>query len=691
MTLPDLINQTRQGSLSERQKAFAEVIRRFQDLAYACAYSLLGDAHLAQDAAQETFITAWQELPGLRDPAAFPAWLRRIVATRCERIRRDRREESLPLERAEGLADPAVDPHSHAEEAEIRRAVRSAIARLPAPERMVITLFYVNRFSQREIGQFLEAPITTIQKRLYTGRQRLKRLLAPFAERSLSMVQKDVQEHRPSRDERFALGVQLFNAVGMGEPERVQELLRRDPTLVSERKAGQWGDRTPLHVAASAGHTEIARLLLDSGADVNARDQGDNATPLHWAAGEGHLETAKLLVERGAILDATDDMHERGPLGWALVFHERRREMADYLMGAGAQVDIFAALALEDAERVRALVAADAAQLERRMSVCEDYQTPLHFAIGKDQAEMARLLLDLGADLNSATPSGVTPLCRAVEGKKDALRHLLLERGAEIDLLTAIALGRMARVEELLSAGPERSVSSAALRFAAGYGRAELVPRLIRLGADVNSRGSLDWMRRVTPLITAAFRNQTSPATALLEAGADARLKDEYPGATALHYAAWEGNLELIDLLLEAGADIAVRDDMYDADPLGWAIENRKMKAVNHLLDHGAPIDFPRMARIERLDLLRMQYEADPSVLNVSCGYGTALHEAVVHGFTEIVRFLLECGADTQLPNRHGDSALALVRKAQKGLTNPSKLPSHPEIEALLLEHGAGE
>jgi ankyrin repeat protein len=130
---------------------------------------------------------------------------------------------------------------------------------------------------------------------------------------------------------------------------------------------------------------------------------------------------------------------------------------------------------------------------------------------------------------------------------------------------------------------------------------------------------------------------------------------------------------------------------MYDADPLGWAIENRKMETVSHLLERGAPIDFPRVARIERLDLLRSQYEADPSVLNVSCGYGTALHEAVVHGFTEIVCFLLEHGADTQLPNRHGDSALTLVRKAQKGLSNPGNLPSHPAIEALLLEHGARE
>jgi ankyrin repeat protein len=500
-----------------------------------------------------------------------------------------------------------------------------------------------------------------------------------------------VQENRPSRDERFALGVQLFNAIGMGELERVRELLRRDPTLVSDRKPGQWGDRMPLHVAASAGHTEIARLLLDSGADVNARDQGDNATPLHWAAGEGHLETAKLLVERGANLNATDDMHERGPLGWALVFHEQHRDVADYLIGVGAVADIFATLALEDAVRVRAIIVADPTQLERPMSLCEDYQTPLHFAVGKGQAEMARLLLDLGADLNAPTPSGVTPLCRAVEGKQDALRDLLLQRGADVDLLTAIALGRMDRVEALISVGEGTPTFDAALRFAAGYGRAELVPRLIELGADVNSRGSLDWMRRVTPLISACYRNQTAAAAALLAAGADPRLKDEYPGATALHYAAWEGNRELIDLLLEAGAEIAVKDAMYDADPLGWAIENRKMETVNHLLARGAPIDFPRAARIERLDLLRSQYEADPSVLNMSVGYGTALHEAIVHGFTEIVRFLLEQGADTQVPNRDGDSALTLVQKAQKGLTKPSNLPSHSEIEALLLQHGARE
>ena len=71
--------------------------------------------------------------------------------------------------------------------------------------------------------------------------------------------------------------------------------------------------------------------------------------------------------------------------------------------------------------------------------------------------------------------------------------------------------------------------------------------------------------------------------------------------------------------------------------------------------------------------------------------YGTALHEAAIHGHREIVDLLLERGADLNLPNVHGDTVLTVVRKAQQGLVHPSNLPAHPEIEQLLVSRGARE
>jgi len=60
-------------------------------MAFACAYALVGDAYLAEDIAQEAFITAWQKLSQLREIEAFPGWFKRIVLTHCNRLLRGKR------------------------------------------------------------------------------------------------------------------------------------------------------------------------------------------------------------------------------------------------------------------------------------------------------------------------------------------------------------------------------------------------------------------------------------------------------------------------------------------------------------------------------------------------------------------------------------------------------------------------
>jgi GNAT superfamily N-acetyltransferase len=97
----------------------------------------------------------------------------------------------------ENLASTASDPHVTAERLELVERVLAEIKALPEHERMVTTLFYVNEYSQREIGAFLELPVSTIGKRLFSARQRLK-------ERMLEMFKDDLRDRRPSRNNVFA-------------------------------------------------------------------------------------------------------------------------------------------------------------------------------------------------------------------------------------------------------------------------------------------------------------------------------------------------------------------------------------------------------------------------------------------------------------------------------------------------------
>ncbi len=67
-----------------------------------------------------------------------------------------------------------------------------------------------------------------------------------------------------------------------------------------------WGSKTPLHEAAHNGRVKIAHMLIDAGANVNVQD-GDGETPLHWAAGNGRVEIARMLIDAGSRKDIRDE------------------------------------------------------------------------------------------------------------------------------------------------------------------------------------------------------------------------------------------------------------------------------------------------------------------------------------------------------------------------------------------------
>ncbi|MGH7541597.1 MAG: ankyrin repeat domain-containing protein, partial [Gemmatimonadota bacterium] len=128
---------------------------------------------------------------------------------------------------------------------------------------------------------------------------------------------------------------QFFAACAAGDIGALRELLDRDPGLARERRDGTTG----LHLAAP--HPDAVRLLLEHGADPNARDEGDNALPLHFAAGGGPIESVRALLDAGSDVHGFGDVHRLDVIGWATCFAETRRDVVDLLVERGARHHVF--------------------------------------------------------------------------------------------------------------------------------------------------------------------------------------------------------------------------------------------------------------------------------------------------------------------------------------------------------------
>lgn len=169
--------QTAEGK--QREEAFGELIAQFQTVAHSWAYNALGDAHLAQDVVQDSFLTAYQKIDQLRDPAAFPGWLKRIVLTYCNRVTRRQAPSLMPLEDED--APLQADPAASAEDRDRKEQVNRAVRALPDHEREVTELFYITGYSQQEIADQLALPLTTVKKRLQYAREHLRETMPPMS------------------------------------------------------------------------------------------------------------------------------------------------------------------------------------------------------------------------------------------------------------------------------------------------------------------------------------------------------------------------------------------------------------------------------------------------------------------------------------------------------------------------------
>jgi len=230
----------------------------------------------------------------------------------------------------------------------------------------------------------------------------------------------------------------FFDACAGGDVEALRAFLAKDPTLVGtsmnhpQTHHGGW---TGLHEAAKRGHVSSVRLLLEHGADPNAREAGDNTYPLHWAAAHGHLETVRALLDGGGDVHGIGDVHELDVIGWASVFRDphddstqmdaARRDLVSLLVARGARHHIFSAMSVGDPDLIQKVVEDNPEALDRRLSRFEHGQTPLHFAMNRKRYDILDLLISLGADLEAEDQGGQTALAVAMlRGDREAMRRL---------------------------------------------------------------------------------------------------------------------------------------------------------------------------------------------------------------------------------------------------------------------------
>lgn len=155
-----LVERAREGD----HDAFAELVRAAVVRLDRAARLILHDPELARDAVQEALLRAWRDLPGLRDPERFDAWLHRLVVNACIDQARRRRRRPIEVELAP-LHEPLIADGSGS--LADRDQVDSALRRLDERGRAIVVLHYYLGMPLTEVAATLSLPVGTVKSRLH--------------------------------------------------------------------------------------------------------------------------------------------------------------------------------------------------------------------------------------------------------------------------------------------------------------------------------------------------------------------------------------------------------------------------------------------------------------------------------------------------------------------------------------------
>ena len=331
--------------------------------------------------------------------------------------------------------------------------------------------------------------------------------------------------------------------------------------------------QTALMLAAQQANRDMVDVLLRAGADINQKS--------HWWAGPFH-------VLDGAM---------------------REPWLPSFLIGRGAVLGIHHAVQFGMVDDVRTMLAADPALIHARGG---DGQLPLHFA---QTVDMAEYLISRGADINARDIDHESTAGQyMVRDRQPVARHLVRRR-APTDVLMAAALGDMGVTRRILDANPEAirttvsphwfpmqdpraggsiyiwtlGAEKGAHEIAREFGHEDVFRELmartppglaLAVACLVEDETLLAEVASGAPpsvppeehgrLLAAARRNGTKAIEMMLRLGWPADVRDA-SGATALHWAAYHGNVAIVRQMLERGAPVDVKDRTFDGTPFDWA------------------------------------------------------------------------------------------------------------------------
>jgi len=443
-------------------------------------------------------------------------------------------------------------------------------------------------------------------------------------------------------------------------------------------------DMTPLHHATEYGRKKVAELLIVKGADVNAKDRWI-WTPLHYACWKNHKDMAELLISKGADLNAKGD--EGTPLRVAV--DNGHKDVVEFLIDKDSHLSSFHRAAFRgDLPKVETAIAEGtdintrderewtplfwavsgdqpdvAAFLINRgadvNATDENVTMPLYYAALHGYMEVAQLLIAKGASVNAkaAGKFGQTSLHSASGFGHTAVVELLIAKGADVNA--------------------HQTTGHTSLQWAAENGHVDVVELLISKGADIEAVDN--W--GITPLHAAVRSNRPEAVKLLLKRGAniDRRANDEQ---TPLHHAVRGGHQDMVDLLLANDADPGPWHRLGLVElARAWA----QKEMVKFLVDKGIEHSAVHVAAfLGDLDQVKSYLAAGGDINARDRSRFTLLVCAIFGGQTAQAEFLISKGADLNLRNG-GAGTPALIRAIGSAR---QEIP-RPEIVRMLLDKGA--